>query len=72
MWDFSHFYSILLANQITVGNETNMYIGVRCSNIKFCKHLVSNYKWTNFYPLGVVGRGSEAQLQVGGNLNLAL
>ena len=23
----------------------------------------------NFHPLGVVGRGSETQLQVGGNLN---
>ena len=26
-------------------------------------------KMSNFQPLEVVGRGSEAQLQVGGNLN---
>ena len=24
---------------------------------------------SNFYPIEVVGRGSETQLQVGGNLN---
>ena len=41
-----------------------------CLNIRNRKCLVSNYtNISNFKPLEVVGRGSETQLQVAGNLN---
>ena len=41
-----------------------------CLNIKIYKYLVSNEtNMSNFHPLEVVGRGSDAQLQVGENLN---
>ena len=41
-----------------------------CLNIKICKYLSSNStNMGNFWPLEVVGRGSETQLQVAENLN---
>ena len=51
-------------------NMTMVNSGFKWLNIKFFKCLVPSLpKMSDFYPLGVLGRSSETQLQVGENLN---
>ena len=45
--------------------------GLKGLNIEICQYSLSNYtNMCNFQQLHVVGRGSETQIKVGGNLKI--
>ena len=72
------YYLILLITTIVVfdlfyWSIKSLLLGMKCvSKHHICKYLCSNLTNTsNFQSLEVVGRGSETQLKVDGNLKLS-